>query len=84
MYLVSGAIAHADVFCTEPMTPVCLESGTNFDSTASRQRCISDLVTYQEKLEEYRHCLGRKIDETDALAKEAEDRKQELVSAVDE
>ncbi len=72
--------AKAQMLCTEPLQPACLREGNNFEREAIRRRCISDIETYLEKIDEFIGCNQQKIEET----LKSKEKAKELMKEIEE
>lgn len=70
--------AKAQVLCTEPLQPACLREGSNFESETIRRRCITDIETYLDKIDEFIECTRQKIEESMQTKEQAKERMKEI------
>lgn len=61
--LVSTALAHAvvpasaQIYCSEPIVPYCLDSRSTGGDSSSVMRCREDVETFAEDVADYLACL---------------------------
>lgn len=60
-------VAAAQGFCSEPVTPYCVDKDSEFDTMLQINRCEEDLDDYEEQLREYEQCIS---DQLEALREE--------------
>lgn len=61
-------------FCSEPVTPFCVNRPATFEDKAATERCRQDLRTYLEGLDRYVECLSEQQREAQGRAQEMETR----------
>lgn len=66
--LLPSAGAAAQVFCSEPLAPACVDLGSTFDSPVTVGDCSRDLERYRQEMTTYVQCLRQAADEAAAQA----------------
>ena len=53
----------AQIICSEPFAPFCVDSSLTYERERVLQRCRQDLEKFTAKTEEYIRCVSEKSDE---------------------
>lgn len=54
--------ASAQEFCSEPVSPYCVDKDSEFDSVLQVNRCEDDLNDYEQQLNEYEQCISKQLE----------------------
>ncbi len=76
--------ANAQILCNEPLPPICLDDGATFDNVGASRRCLSDIETYAEKLQEYIDCSREKLEKAISDKESAEKRVKDIEKSIDQ
>lgn len=54
--------AAAQAFCSEPVTPYCVDTESQFDTMLQINRCEEDLENYEQQLLDYEQCISNQLE----------------------
>ena len=63
LMLASAGLAQTKTFCSEPVTPFCVNQDTVYEDDAAKDRCLADVEQYVRGLDEFVECLGKQQQE---------------------
>jgi len=66
--------AVAQDFCSEPVTPYCVDKESEFDTVLQINRCKDDLSDFEQQLNEYEACITKLIENMRKELAEARER----------
>jgi hypothetical protein len=70
--LGAGGTVHAQMYCTEPVTPLCAQDPQNVQSPAQESLCLESLERFSEDLEEFQNCLRENVRQVEAQRERTE------------
>lgn len=69
-----AAQAQTKTYCSEPVTPFCVNQTNVFEDSSAQERCRVEVDEYVEGMEEHADCLGKQQQEMRERAAEIQER----------
>lgn len=81
---IAGAgAARAAVYCSEPVTPFCVNRTAIYEDDSAAQTCGEEIREFAEGMSEYIECLGRMAEEARARVDELRERHECMAAGRD-